>query len=251
VRIFDIKLPGPEKGGIFGSDVTAGNGVRPSSRSLFASIEETILNCHGVLFDTWIDYLLKNNKAQRIVDLCEKFVDTTRRGSNGFEKRFANKFGVLYAAGTIAVEAGLLPWPSDWPMRAVRHCYEIALEQLDPEIARMDEALKDLAASLRSKELFPIYTPGSGQYPQWNDHQIGIRRVLPDGSWDLLFARDRLQLVNEFGIESDRVEMELAPPGSGEQIRMKGIFGIVKPRLLRLKAKKLVEWAETMSDVGA
>jgi hypothetical protein len=58
------------------------------------------------------------------------------------------KFAIFYAAGQVGVQSGLLPWPVDWPMRVVRHCYENSLNERDPDVAATNKAVWLLAKSL-------------------------------------------------------------------------------------------------------
>jgi len=128
----------------------------------------------------------------RIIELFDEFVEATAGGANGLEQRFAKKFAILYVAGRIGVESGLLPWPKDWPMRAVRHCYENSLRQRDPDAAETTTAVRRLARIvLQSDDRFPKLIVKRGRYPRWDDQQIGIRRV-KGGKCETFLARDRL-----------------------------------------------------------
>jgi hypothetical protein len=194
VRLLDVILPSLATGGIFGSSVTAG-GTRPAvSAKLIKRIEETIATCHGVLFDAWMSFLVSHDVADRAIDLVAEFVKATAGGENGLEQRFAAKFAVPYAAGVIAVEAGLLRWPTDWPWRAVWHCYMNSRRARDPIGVDANRALKQLAGHLTSVILFPQFMAQRGQYPTWRPNQIGIR-VVAGGHMTTWFAKERLALV--------------------------------------------------------
>lgn len=139
-------------------------------------LETWLPRCHGVLFDAWIEYLIENDASSRLIECVREFVAATASGANGLEQRFAKKFALLYAAGRVGVESGLLPWPVEWSMRAVRHCYENSLKERDPGFAATTKAVRLLAKSLSSKERFPKFVAKRGHYPSWDDNQVGLHR---------------------------------------------------------------------------
>ena len=194
VRLLDIILPLVGVGGIFGSAVTA-DGKRPAnSGALIRRIEATIAMCYGVVFDAWMSFLVSHDVAERAIDLVAEFVTATAGGENGLEQRFASKFAVPYAAGVIAVEAGLFPWPADWPRRAVEHCYMNSRRARDPAGVDANRALKRLAGELTTATRFPQFRAQRGQYPTWRQDQIGVR-LMAGGRTTTWFSKDRLALV--------------------------------------------------------
>jgi hypothetical protein len=58
--------------------------------------------------------------------LVNKFVDHVGANHDGWETRFAQKFGYIYAAMVMGIKAGLLPWPINLPLRVARRCYRKA-----------------------------------------------------------------------------------------------------------------------------
>jgi Domain of unknown function (DUF927) len=253
VRLLDVKLPPLEAGGIFGSKVTATERGVVDSAALIDGVEESISNSHGVLLGPWINYILAHDLAPRFLWLVQRFVHTTAGGENGLEQRFAKKFGVLYAAGVIGVGAGLLPWPKDWPMRAVGHCYINSRRTRDPESGLVNQALKRLAQELGSQLRFPQFRVARGNYPSWKNGQIGLRLVEKERTTTWL-SKDRLALVcGEQPAMRDLVfaklsEMKFLHPSahstSSWQFRVQtGSGEIRKPRLWKLNVSMLREWA--------
>jgi hypothetical protein len=168
---------------------------RPAdSGALIKQVEATILTCHGVLFDAWISYLISHDVAGRAIDLVAEFVTAVAGRENGLEQRFAAKFAVLYAAGVIAVEAGLVPWFADWTWRAVWHCYMNSRRARDPAGVDANRALKRLAGELTSATRFPQFRAQRGQYPTWRENQIGVRLIV-GGRPTTWFSKERLAHV--------------------------------------------------------
>lgn len=261
VRLLDIILPSLGAGGIFGSAVTA-DGKRPAdSGALVKQIEATILTCHGVLFDAWISFLVSHDVAERAMDLIDEFVTATAGGENGLEQRFAAKFAVPYAAGVIAVEAGLLPWPPDWPWRAVRGCYMNSRRARDPAGVDANRALRQLGGQLTSATRFPQVTTKRGQYPTWRQDQIGIR-VLAGERTTTWFSKERLALLcggdTSIGerMFANLVEMKCVHQSTNasasEQIRVQNAPNIVeKVRLWMLDIRAFTAWVGNNAKRGA
>ena len=256
-RLLDVKLPSAKDGGIFGSPVTANRRPAGDSADLVRRLEAAILSDHGVLLDAWIEYLIANDAAARIVELFNGFVSATARGAVGLEQRFAAKFAILYAAGRVGVESRLLPWPSDWPMRAVGHCYGNSLRQRDPESAAVAKAIRRLAHSLNSTDRFPRFVVERGRYPHWGDKQIGLRRI-NRGTTETFFARERLGIVcdPETPVDSrvfDRlVELKAVKAGASEQLRVRSSEReIVKVRFWKLDAPALGHWGRSADATRA
>jgi hypothetical protein len=102
----------------------------------------------------------------------------------------------------VGVQSGLLPWPVDWPMRAVRHCYENSLNERDPDVAATNKAVWLLAKSLNSKDGFPKFVVKRAHYPLWRDDQIGFHRV-NGRRCETFLAKERLDRVcDEFVVDS-------------------------------------------------
>ena len=128
-RLFDIAVPEPSKGGIF--DRLSGSAKARAKRSvaLIAKLERGYSNHPGHTIPAWISVLLTRDWSKRIVALADEFVSLVVPDGNGWERRFARKFGVVYAAMTLAVETGVLPWPEDLPERSLAN----AIAKLAPQ----------------------------------------------------------------------------------------------------------------------
>src|SRR5450759_511818 len=126
VRLFDINVPPPEKGGIF--DRIPGGPTERAKRSvqLISKLERGYSNNHGHIFPKWIAHLLSKNFSPPIVKAVNEFVRHVGAENDGWTKRFAQKFGVIYAAMKLGVNSGLLPWPAELPLQVATKCYQRA-----------------------------------------------------------------------------------------------------------------------------
>ena len=65
---------------------------------------------------------------------------TGRREGPGWEFRFALKFGVVYAAMEMGIDAGILPWPKFLPLKVATKCYRKARNAAKTTRERVSEA---------------------------------------------------------------------------------------------------------------
>ena len=140
VRLFDISVPGPSTGGIF--DRVDGPAKVRAERSveLIAKVERGYSNNTGHIMPEWFLYLMAKNRAKRIMDLVNKFIQHVGARGQGWEFRFALKFGVVYAAMKMGIDAGILPWPKSLPLKAATTCYRKARHAAKTTRERASEA---------------------------------------------------------------------------------------------------------------
>ncbi|MGX5851391.1 hypothetical protein ACWGTO_30570, partial [Mesorhizobium sp. PL10] len=113
VRFIDIAVPSAERGGIFNH----ANGA-----SLIEELEDALDKVYGGPFRSWLLFLMKENPRASVRRLIDEFVSKVGPRSN-LEKRAARKFGLLYAAGALAVEANILTWPTARPLNVMRRLF--------------------------------------------------------------------------------------------------------------------------------
>lgn len=126
VRLFDIPVPSSNKGGIF--DLIAGTPTERAKRSvkLIKDLERGYQNHHGHVVSDWALYLMAKDRSKQILKLVNEFVEYVGAKHDGWETRFAQKFGYIYAAMMMGIKAGLLPWPDSFPLQVVTRCYRKA-----------------------------------------------------------------------------------------------------------------------------
>jgi hypothetical protein len=142
-RFISIPVGPVSKGGIF-DRLTGTDAERvEKGKELTQRQEKGIAQNSGLIFPLWIEYLLEADRSKRLVDFVERFVRRMTSHGNGWDDRYARKFGVLYAVGRLAVEAGILPWPKDLPFKAFARCYRRSIGAI-----RSDEVLGEKVIQL-------------------------------------------------------------------------------------------------------
>lgn len=174
VRFISIPVPPVSKGGIFdrlkGSDAErVEEGKVPTQR-----LEEGIAQNYGLIFPLWVEYLLRADHSKQLIELVEKFVMRMAGQGDGWDARYARKFGILYAAGRLAVEAEILPWHKAWPRKAVSRCYRRAVGAIRSEQVLADKVIRVLASKATdTKRFVPVKTGGKAVI-RFGDLTLGL-----------------------------------------------------------------------------
>jgi hypothetical protein len=177
LRLIDIPVPLPKRAGIF--DRLSGDETARVKRGheLIKTLATGMASNYGHLIPAWVKFLLEENRSGRIQELVESFVSRAAPDGLGHETRLAEKFGIPYAAGRMAVEAGLLPWDKDLPWKAITRCYRLALQGMSTAEVRARAQLKSMVDMLEEPDRFPKAKLSAG--PTVYDHKtIGIRTKL-------------------------------------------------------------------------
>lgn len=126
MRLFDIHVPPASRGGIF--DLIGINRSERANRSvrLIKQLEQGYLHNQGQVFPKWVAYLLANDVSSQIATAVNKFVKKVGAHHEGWERRFAQKFGLVYAAMKLGVRMNILPWPASLPFKVAKKCYRLA-----------------------------------------------------------------------------------------------------------------------------
>ncbi|HEV2606193.1 MAG TPA: DUF927 domain-containing protein [Microvirga sp.] len=172
VRFIDIPVPPPKEGGIF--DLLTGEDHAGQSTKLIKRLEEALGQTYGVLLQPWVEHLFQADPPRRVRRLMNRFLKRTGPHT-GVEDRIARKFALVYAAGKMAVEAGLLPWPKNLPWTATRTLWRRAKAlrlQPDPELT---DALKQLKEAIADPQVVRKAKPGKVLRVAKEHELIGVR----------------------------------------------------------------------------
>jgi Domain of unknown function (DUF927) len=133
VRLFDISVPRPECGGIF--DRVSGTQAERAKKSvhLIKELEDGYQSNRGHVFRAWLPHLMREDRTEKIMALVERFVDRVCIDNQGWEVRFAQKFGIVYAAMILGISAGILPWTRKFAFSVTKKCYRDARKSASGE----------------------------------------------------------------------------------------------------------------------
>ncbi|MDF2232404.1 DUF927 domain-containing protein [Albimonas sp. CAU 1670] len=119
--------------------------------------------------------------------LVEKFMTKMDIPASGWERRIGLKFALAYAAGIIAIEAGVLPWSNQDVGFAVRKGYRRARASIETEDDRLARALEGLRALVRSGGVIDLSKRKSRPGIEEVNAALVLRRKV-DGEIQILIA---------------------------------------------------------------
>jgi len=111
---------------------------------------------HGTAFLRHIDHLIASR------DTLKARIEHYMREMDQFEQRSVVKgaleharqnFGLLYAGGRLAIDAGVVPWKPDQLLRAVATCWQCALDVHGQKKDALTQAKRALRANLKSEKV--------------------------------------------------------------------------------------------------
>lgn len=174
VRLFDISVPSPGRGGIF--DRIKGGTVNRAKRSikLIAKLQRGYANHHGHTMPEWAMYLMAADRSEQIVHLINVFIEYVDARGNGWEVRFASKFGLVYAAMQIASDAGLLPWQPNLALKVASKCYRKARRAARSPEERVSDAAMELHRLLKD-DTRVVDQRADGKPIKITNHTVAIR----------------------------------------------------------------------------
>ena len=114
VRHVDIKVPSGKRGGIFERLDGSSSQRKRKAIKLAKQVEATIGEHYGVALRPYLERLVANRAEiqPRVREIVETFIARVGAASDGWEYRFASKFGLVLAGAVLASEWKVAPWDS-------------------------------------------------------------------------------------------------------------------------------------------
>ena len=115
VRMAPIPVPAGAYGGIFNRLKGPREAIVEKAHLLFREVEVTLAENHGVAMPAHLGNLWPQqcSRAPRVRRIMDKFVKKVRADSDPWERRFAEKFGIVLAGAIFASEFGVAPWTNE------------------------------------------------------------------------------------------------------------------------------------------
>jgi putative DNA primase/helicase len=106
---------------------------RTFARTLLKDLNQAVLRHGGHALPVFVEHLIpqRNNLPATVEVLMETFSGLVGAATDSMlGARLARAFGAVYAAGILAVRAGIFPWPETKVEWAVRRCFRAARAEL-------------------------------------------------------------------------------------------------------------------------
>lgn len=149
-RMVSIPFPPTFEGGTFRS-------AKAQATALAQEVEATIGGNYGVATPEYIRYLVRHRRsiATDVVKLRDGFVQAVGATNDNWERRYAQKFGMLFAAGCILDRSGIAPWTEARAKEAITNVYK-ASRGLTVSVPQATDAfLKKMRKLVATGKRFP------------------------------------------------------------------------------------------------
>lgn len=161
-RLLELRVPHGDIGGIWEGHSFSKEKHVSGSREASDLMNEQVRKFYGVAGQAWIKYLVgREDLAGQVKSRQNKFLQQLDREMGSVEGRIAAKLGLLYAAGAIAIKAGVLPWKREKVLEISNRALRIILDTaFSPSPAEVQGLVK-LRDALSVTENFPVVESGS------------------------------------------------------------------------------------------
>jgi Domain of unknown function (DUF927) len=125
-RMIPVPIPPGRRGGIFNRMNGTPSQKVQLARKLARQVEQTIAANFGVVMPEYLRHLvpLRNETRPQVRQVIDKFVDNMHANSDPWERRFAEKFGIVLAAALLLSHFGVMPWTKQRARNAVARVYK-------------------------------------------------------------------------------------------------------------------------------
>lgn len=128
VRLLELSVPPGKMGGIFLS--YDGSATPQDTASLSDALSSAAKSQFGVVGRSWAAHLVRHQETlpKTVGEHIGAFRKSSAPFATGPHRRVADKIGLLYAAGRLAISAGILPWSEEQLAVVTRYVYEAVIE---------------------------------------------------------------------------------------------------------------------------
>jgi hypothetical protein len=245
-RMICIPVPAGREGGIFNRASGTPREISKKCKQLARQVEQTLAENYGVAMPEYLRKLVPERpKLVALVrDIIDDFVKRMRADTDPWERRFAEKFGIVLAGAILMSQFGIGPWTSQRARNAVATLYRKARSAIVSIKGTSDAVLKRLRKLVTVGKRFPLIKKGES----YNEAKTwGLTRRMPDGSRAVLIQSSRFNKLVKPSAAAKAVLVELEKRGilikasDGKQTRQMMIEGSEKRhRYICLNRKALL-----------
>ena len=250
VRMAPIPVPAGADGGIFNRLEGSREAIVEEAHLLSREVEITLAENYGVAMPAYLYKLWprRSSLASRIRRIIDKFVKKVGAASEPWERRFAEKFGIVLAGAIFASEFGVAPWTKARARRAVRTIYRRSHAALASASETTNALIGKIWKALTAGR-FPRLDRGQSMKSQHSGHALGVTRKLATYGPTVLITLARLKGLIGPDANSSEVLADLAKRGilvrsaegkSTRETMIRGLDGSRRRRYVALKLSGLI-----------
>ena len=238
------------------ADAGAGHGLfenlhgHRDGTGLADALKNSIEQAYGVLLPAYLELLVRIPREQlksQVDDLVDKFVRAhCPPDANGQIRRVCRRFGLVAAAGQLAVQYGLVPWATDDPVNAAATCFKAWLDLLDDPSAPQ-EVIAGLAQIRGHLERYgeTRYSVMGATTTKAVANREGFKKRNPDGTFDYFVLSRVFTGVLCKGFDHKALCKAMADRGflergtHGKNPKVKHLHGLGSTRVYHIKGSLL------------
>lgn len=169
--------------------------IQKESETLVSRMKRAARNHSGHVFQAYVRAIIKRlqdgNFEIDVADRCEEFLAKLgEKASTARDRRLAAPFGLLWAAGTLAIEGGSLPLKRSQLFNALRRCFKGARAALASREATGADLERQLCEWLCT-EAEVVHFKGHGHRTEYESKYDAFRISGEEGEY-LLLRMERL-----------------------------------------------------------
>jgi putative DNA primase/helicase len=214
-------------------------------------VEETLAENYGVAMPAYLGKLWpeQSSLAPRVPRIIDNFVKRVGADSEPWERRFAEKFGIVLAGAIFASEFGVAPWTKARAWNAVRAIYRRSRAAL-ASVSETTDALVGKIGKALTAGRFPRLDKSQVMKPKDAGRALGVTRKLATHGPTLLITLTQLRRLIRPSASCSAVLAELARRGiliqsadgkSTRETMIRGLNGSKRRRYVALKLGALME----------
>ena len=155
-------------------------------------MEQTLAENYGVAMPEYLRKLVPKRPSlvARVRLIIDNFVKKMRADTDPWERRFAEKFGIVLAGAILMSEFGIGPWTEQRARRAIATLYKKARSAIVSVKDATDAFLKRLRKLVKAGKRFPLIKKGESYdgAETW-----GLTRKMPDRRRAVLVSSSRFE----------------------------------------------------------
>lgn len=163
VRMIGIPVRPGRNGGIFNRVSGSPEEIFKQCKDLIKKLEATIDANYGTIMPEYLRAIVPQRSvlSPRILKIIDGFVRKVGADTEPWERRFAEKFGIVLAAAIFMSEFDLAPWTRKRARLAITRLYKKARAATSTPKDATDSLLKRLRKLVQTGKKFPVIKKGS------------------------------------------------------------------------------------------
>ena len=235
VRMIGIPVPPGKKGGVFNRVDKTQHDRSQKCKELARQVEQIIAENYGVAMPEYLRKMVpeRSQLGVRVRLIIDDFVKKVRADTEPWERRYAEKFGIVLAGAILMSDFGIGPWTKKRAHQSIATLYRKARSANVRAKDTADAFLQRLRKHVTAGKRFPLVKKGESyeETDTW-----GLTRKISEGGSAVLIRLSRFkELVQpSAAARSVLVELEkrgiLIKPSDGKRTRQMMVEGSKKRR---------------------